>query len=153
MSLPPFQHVVELHADGVARFLAAQVGPDEADDCLQETLMAALRAYPELRRGSNVRAWLYTIARNKALDSHRARRRRATPVAEPPEAAAPAGADRDGQLWELVRALPEKQRSAVALRYVADLSHREIGVAIGCSEDAARQNVRVGLQKLREELG
>jgi len=152
MSLPPFQQVVERHAAGVARFLRAQVGPDEADDCLQETLIAALRAYPSLRRGSNVRAWLYTIARNKALDSHRARVRRAVPVDELPERPAVDAAERDDELWASVRALPEKQRSAVALRYVGGLSHREIGATIGCSEDAARQNVRVGLQKLREEL-
>jgi len=152
MSLLPFQQVVELHADGVARFLVAQVGADDADDCLQETLIAAMRAYPALRRGSNVRAWLYTIARNKALDAHRARGRRAVPVPDLPDREAPAAAESDPVLWESVRALPEKQRSAVALRYVGGLSHREIGVAIGCSEDAARQNVRVGLQKLREEL-
>ena len=61
--------------------LAATVGPQEADDCLQETLIAALRAYPRLRDGSNVRAWLFTIARNKALDEHRSRARRPVPVA------------------------------------------------------------------------
>src|SRR3954453_14572174 len=76
MALPPFQHALDDHRDSLARFLAATVGPQEADDCLQETLIAALRAYPRLRAGSNVRAWLFTIARNKALDEHRARVRR-----------------------------------------------------------------------------
>jgi RNA polymerase sigma factor (sigma-70 family) len=152
MSLPPFQHVVELHGAGLGRFLRAQVGPDDADDCLQETLIAALRAYPTLRGSSNVKAWLYTIARNKALDSHRARRRRALPVADPPERAAPPAAERDGDLWALVWTLPEKQRSAVALRYVGGLSHREIGTALRCTEDAARRSVHEGVKKLRKEL-
>ncbi|MEA2469010.1 MAG: hypothetical protein QOE38_8, partial [Thermoleophilaceae bacterium] len=67
MALPPFQLAVDQHRDQLARFLAATVGPVEADDCLQETFIAALRAYPRLRAGSNVRAWLFTIARNKAL--------------------------------------------------------------------------------------
>src|SRR5918994_4116912 len=85
MPLPPFQAALEEHRDAVARFLVASVGPHEADDCLQETLIAALRAYPRLRPGSNVRAWMLTIARNKAFDLHRARTRLPVPVgsAEP----------------------------------------------------------------------
>src|SRR3978361_492355 len=76
MALPPFQLTLERHRDSLARFLAATAGPQDADDCLQETLIAALRAYPRLREGSNVRAWLFTIARNKALHETRARPRR-----------------------------------------------------------------------------
>src|SRR4051794_13294955 len=79
MPLPPFQLAVNQHRAQLERFLAATVGPDDAQDCLQETLIAALRAYPRLRRDSNVRAWLFTLARNKALDEHRARGRRAGP--------------------------------------------------------------------------
>src|SRR4051794_7438250 len=82
MPLPPFQTALNEHRDALARFLAATVGPADAEDCLQETLIAALRAYPRLREGSNVRAWLFTIARNKALDEHRARARRPVPVAD-----------------------------------------------------------------------
>src|SRR3954452_22953029 len=76
MPLPPFQAVLDEHRDTVARFLVAWVGPQEAEDALQETLISAIRAYPRLRAGSNVRAWMLTIARNKAMDSHRARVRR-----------------------------------------------------------------------------
>src|SRR5260370_13043490 len=79
MALPPFQTALNEHRDAVSRFLVATVGPQDADDCLQETLIAALRAYPRLRPDSNVRAWMLTIARNKALDSHRARARRGRP--------------------------------------------------------------------------
>ena len=53
---------------------------------------------------------------------------------------------------ELVRSLPGKQRTAVALRYLADLSHAEIGEVMGTSEAAARRNVFEGLQRLREHL-
>jgi DNA-directed RNA polymerase specialized sigma24 family protein len=51
-----------------------------------------------------------------------------------------------------VRHLPPKQRGAVALRYLADLPYLEIGAALGCSEAAARQNVRAGLAALRREV-
>src|SRR3954451_21348527 len=91
MPLPPFQLAADEYRDQLARFLAATVGPDDAEDCLQETLISALRAYPRLRAGSNVRAWLFTIARNKALDEHRARARRPVPVLTVPEAATAGG--------------------------------------------------------------
>ena len=73
MALPPFQALIDEHRVDIYRFLRASVGPDEADDCFQETFIAALRAYPRLRADSNLRGWLFTIAHRKALDSHRAR--------------------------------------------------------------------------------
>src|SRR3954470_9688203 len=115
MALPPFQLALDQHRDSLARFLAATVGPQEADDCLQETLIAALRAYPRLRDGSNVRAWLFTIARNKALDEHRARARRPVPAVEVAVGASSLPPDEDGDLWATVRSLPPKQRAAVVL--------------------------------------
>ncbi len=129
------------------------VGHSEADDCFQETFIAALRAYPRLRADSNLRAWVLTIAHRKALDAHRGRTRRALPVAEPAaveERTAAAPPVRDEALWEAVGALPARQRSAVVLRYVADLPHRDIAAAIGCSEEAARRSLHEGLTRLRK---
>ena len=153
--LPPFQRVLDEHGPAVHRFLRARIGPDEADDCFQETFLAALAAYPRLPADANVRAWLMRIAERKAIDAHRARRRRPIPVASPPEEAAPGPGPEpaDTALWERVRALPAKQRAAIALRYAGDLAHAEIGEVIGCSEEAARQNVRAGLRRLREVMG
>jgi RNA polymerase sigma factor (sigma-70 family) len=152
MPLPPFQAALDEHRDAVARFLVASVGRQDADDCLQETLLSALRAYPRLRPGSNVRAWLLTIARNKALDSHRARKRQPVPVGEALDGGAhhdvTDGADEE--LWSAVRGLPPKQRSALLLRFVNDLSHREIATVLDCSEAAARRSLHEGLNKLRE---
>ena len=58
----------------------------------------------------------------------------------------------DPGLWQAVAGLPDKQRSAVMLRFAGDLSHREIGERIDCSEAAARRNVHEGVKRLREEL-
>jgi len=153
--LPPFQRFLDEHREAVWRFLVASVGRVEADDCFQETFVAALRAYPRLRPDSNLRAWVLTIAHRKALDSHRARRRRAVPVADPaaiedrPE---PNRARRDEALWEAVHELPGRQRSVVVLRFLADLPHAEIAQAIGCSEEAARRSLHEGLTKLRKAV-
>jgi len=153
-ALPPFQRFLDAQRETVWRFLVSSVGPTEAEDCFQETFIAALRAYPRLRPDSNLRAWVLTIAHRKALDAHRARTRRALPVAEPeslPERhpVTPAHA-RDEELWQAVGELPPRQRSAVVLRYVADLPHRDIAAAIGCSEEAARRSLHEGLTKLRK---
>jgi DNA-directed RNA polymerase specialized sigma24 family protein len=51
-----------------------------------------------------------------------------------------------------VAQLPEKQRGAVTLRFLGDLPYAEIGAVLGCSEAAARQNVRAGLAALRQEV-
>ena len=154
MSLPPFQVLLDSHGAVVHRFLVAAVGPADADDCFQEACIAALRAYPELDGDANLRGWLLKIAQRKAIDSHRAAARRALPAAELPEVAVPAPEPVDGEprLWAQVRALPEKQRNAVFLRSVADLSYAEVGLALDCSQDAARRSVHEGLKRLREEL-
>jgi RNA polymerase sigma factor (sigma-70 family) len=154
--LPPFQNLLDAHARDVHRFLIATVGSIEADDVYQETWVAALRAYPELTDASNLKGWLFTIAHRKAIDHVRARGRRATPVAEPadlPEAPAAEGvaAVADEELWAAVAALPDKQRTAVALRFIADSAYAEIATAMEISEPAARRNVHEGLKRLREE--
>jgi RNA polymerase sigma factor (sigma-70 family) len=148
VTLPPFQRLVDLHARDLRRFLVACVGPIDADDCLQETLLSALRAYPKLRDASNLRGWLVRIARNKALDHHR--RRRELPDDEVPEPRAPAAPELpDEELWHAVEELPPKQRAAVACRFVLDYSHAEIAAVLECSEAAARRSLADGLANLR----
>jgi RNA polymerase sigma factor (sigma-70 family) len=148
--LPPFEALIDAHAAELHRFLSGCVGPTDADDCLQETFMAALRAYPRLRHGENLRAWLYTIAQRKATDvGRRAARRPTRPLdgAEPEPVAAHEPADE--ALWGSVRTLPPRQRDAVVQRFVLDLAYAQIAERMGTSEEAARQNVSAGLRRLR----
>jgi RNA polymerase sigma factor (sigma-70 family) len=147
--LAPFQEVVDAHGRDVYRVCAAVAGRGGADDAYQETMLAALAAYPQLRDPSVVRSWLLTIASRKAIDVHRGVKRAPVPVAEPDPGAAPERELHDDALWEQVRELPEKQRLAVAYRFVLDLAYKEIGEAMGTSEEAARRNVFEGLKRLR----
>jgi RNA polymerase sigma factor (sigma-70 family) len=148
---------VDAHQTELHRFLVASVGRERAEDCLQETFLSALRAYPRLRHADNLRAWLYTIAHRKATDAVRRVVRRPTandldglpPAAEP---ATPAHEPTDDGLWQAVRLLPSKQRAAVVHRFVLDLDYRSIGERMGTSEEAARQNVSAGLRRLRTEV-
>jgi RNA polymerase sigma factor (sigma-70 family) len=149
--LPPFQQLLDAHGRDVHRFLVASVGPVDADDCYQETWVAALRAYPRLRDASNLRSWILTVAHRKAIDSVRARGRRAVPVADVPERGTLAARPPDQELWAHVRRLPPKQRRALALRYVADAGYEEISAVMQTSEEAARRNVHEALKRLRTE--
>ena len=152
--LPPFEQVIELHGRAVLRFCAAQVGGERAEDAFQETMLAALRAYDTVRDPAAIRSWLFSIAARKAVDAHRGRARGPEPVADP-EPPPPSGelAAFDPGIWRLVGSLPDKQRSAIGLRYLADLSHAEIAEVMETSVEAARRNVFEGLKRLREQVG
>lgn len=157
MSLPPFQHVVDDLGPALHRHVAALVGVSDAEDVVQEALISAMGAYPELPAGSNVRAWLWTIARNKAIDRHRHRARRPrTSELSSDALVGESGVDGheppDDGLWAAVRDLPEGQRLAVVLRFVDDLSYQRIAEMCQCSPGAARQRVYEGLQTLRTEV-
>ncbi|HMC05978.1 MAG TPA: sigma-70 family RNA polymerase sigma factor [Solirubrobacterales bacterium] len=158
-ALPPFQAFLDEHLESVRAFLRGMVGPTDAEDCLQETFLAALRAYRRAEP-ANLRAWVLTIARHKAIDHHRSRAR-ATPVPDPEELIdrregaqrPPDGAlgmsPRHSEVWAAVAELPPGQRAAVVLRFAVDLRYREVGEALGTSEEAARRNVHEALKKLR----
>lgn len=151
-ALPPFQTLLDEHATEVMGVLRGAVGRVEADDCFQETFMAALRAYPSLSDAGNLRGWLLTIAQRKAIDHHRANGRRPTPVAEVAEAGVIDRLPDESGVWTAVGALPPKQRAAVTLRYACDLPHAEIAAALGCSPEAARRSLHEGIKRLRKEL-
>lgn len=116
-------------------------------------MISALGAW-ERARVESVRAWLFTIAGNKAIDEERRASRRPGPEGEvdswPSDSTVGFLED---PVWDEVRALPEKQRIAVTLRYRGDLTHREIGSVMEISEAAARRNVFEGLKRLRERIG
>jgi RNA polymerase sigma factor (sigma-70 family) len=154
VNLPPFQVLLDEHRADVYRFCVASAGPAEADDCFQETWIAALRAYPKLRRGDNLRAWLFRIAQNKAIDLHRSRSRRPVTVevvAEVPAPAAEPPSNGESELWAAVRRLPPKQRTAVFCHSVLGMPYAELAQLLESSKDAARRNVFEGLKKLRED--
>jgi RNA polymerase sigma factor (sigma-70 family) len=153
--LPPFQTLLDTHGRDVHRFLIASVGPVDADDCFQETWLAALRAYPDLRDASNLRSWVLTIAHRKVIDHARSRARRPVPIPEA-DTGATDGVETtaralDGDVWSNVAKLPDKQRTALALRFVADAAYTDIASVMETSEEAARRNVHEGLKRLRKE--
>lgn len=151
-TLEPFEVVVERHGPGLLRFCVARLGPDRGEDCFQETLLAALRAYDDLRDPGAVAGWLFQIAHRRIVDAARAGARAPTPAGDAVEEHLAPWRDPepgDGAIWSRVAALPPKQREAIGLRYLADLSHADVAAVMGTSVEAARRNVFEGLRRLR----
>jgi RNA polymerase sigma factor (sigma-70 family) len=146
----PFEQIVTDHGPSVLRVCRALLARSDADDAWSETFLAALRAYPDLPAGANVQAWLVTIAHRKAIDVLRAEARRPRPVAEPPElTTSPTEHSDDGRLWADWRALPDKQRQAVALHHIAGLPYAEVAELLGGTAAAARRAAADGIAALR----
>jgi RNA polymerase sigma factor (sigma-70 family) len=148
----PFEEVVTEHGRTVLRVCRAILGPADADDAWSETFLSALRAYPDLPPGSNIEAWLVTIAKRKSIDQHRQRTRRPVPVEEVPEVVSPPAHgidDRDDDLWQALESLPPKQRDAVAFHHVAGLPYAEVAELLGNNEAAARRAAADGVKRLR----
>jgi RNA polymerase sigma factor (sigma-70 family) len=148
----PFELVVQRHGATVLRVCRAVLGPAAAEDAWSETFLAALQAYPRLRPGSNIEAWLVTIAHHKAVDVVRSASARAVPVGQLPDAPStgvvPGGWESD--LWTAVAALPLKQRATLAYHYLAGLPYAEVAAIVGGSAEAARKAASDGIARLRE---
>jgi RNA polymerase sigma factor (sigma-70 family) len=145
--IPPFERFYLAHRDEVLGYLRRLVG-QRAEDAWQETFLRALRAYGRLEHGRHLRAWVFTIATNVALDDLR----RAKPDDTLDPGAGPAvelRRDAFRELEHLTGDLPPTERAAVVLRYGYDLPYTQIAAALGSSEDAARAAASSGVRRLR----
>jgi RNA polymerase sigma factor (sigma-70 family) len=157
VSVEPFEAVVTRYGPMVLRVCRAVVGPDAAEDAWSETFLSAMQAYPRLRPGSDVQAWLVTIAHRKAIDQTRAAARRPRPTAELPEAADGAHLDAQHDTWEsgllqALQQLPAKQRQCVAYHHLVGLPYAEVAEIVGGSAAAARRAAADGIAALRKSV-
>lgn len=148
----PFEEIVAAHGPVVMRVCRALLGPVDAEDAWSETFLSAMRAYPGLRPGSDIRGWLVTIAHRKAIDQIRRTGRAPHPTEHLPETSSEDGAPGAGDdgLRSALDALPPKQRGAVIYRYLADLPYAEVGALLESSEAAARRSAADGIAALRK---
>ena len=144
--VPPFERFYLAHREEVLGYLRRLLG-QRAEDAWQETFLRALRAYGRLEHGRHLRAWVFTIATNVALDELRVKPR-ALPHADV-EPATELQRDAFRELEHLTGDLPPTERAAVVLRYGYDLPYAQIADALGSSEDAARAAASSGVRRLR----
>jgi RNA polymerase sigma factor (sigma-70 family) len=132
-----FEVAFERHGVGILAFCRHMLGSrEEAEDAVQHTFAAAFK---DLQAGGDrriaLKAWLYTIARNRCVSVLRALREHASELHELPTDGLSAQVERRAELRELladVRELPEEQRAALLLAEAAGLSHAEIAQVLGC---------------------
>ena len=144
--VPPFERFYLIHRDEVLGYLRRLLGA-RAEDAWQETFLRALRAYGRLEHGRHLRAWVFTIATNVALDELRVKQR--TVPQGDVEPVAELQRDAFHELEHLTGGLPPTERAAVVLRYGYDLPYAQIADALGSSEEAARAAASSGVRRLR----
>jgi RNA polymerase sigma-70 factor (ECF subfamily) len=149
--------LVEEHGQAIGRACMALLGSQsEAEDALQETLMAALDGLESFRGDGTLRAWLLSIARRrcaKRLEARARERALKDRLADPEMAPSAERVTMAARARRLLDEIRPTEREALVLRFAAELSFREVGQTCGIDEAAARQRVSRGLARLRRLLG
>lgn len=150
------------HGASIGRLCMSLLGSQsEADEALQETLLAAYDAMAQYRGDGSVRAWLFGIARRicaRRVET-RARREQKLRLVHAEGDSAPGteelvSARRDAErVRHALDQLKPSERDAVLLRFEGELSFREVATACGIDEAAARKRVSRALDHLRTLLG
>jgi RNA polymerase sigma-70 factor, ECF subfamily len=123
-----------------------------AEDATQEAFARALERWPRLREQPWVTGWVTSTALNAARRLQRRRRWPHRAERAPVEAAAGVDAAGAVELWQVVRALPRRQREAVTLHYLADLPVAEVGRLMGCREGTVKAHLAHARKALRAQL-
>jgi RNA polymerase sigma factor (sigma-70 family) len=108
---------------------------EEAEDAVQQTFISAYNDLAGSDKEIKLKAWLFTIARNRCLSILRARREEAAELDEIPTAGLSQQVQQREDLRRMLadlRELPEQQRAALVLSELGDLSHAEIANVVGC---------------------
>jgi RNA polymerase sigma-70 factor, ECF subfamily len=144
------------------RYLRVAV-PDAAEDVAAETWVQVVRGLPGFRgEEQHWRAWLFTIARRRAIDEGRRRSRHpVVPLAEVPGAQEPRAQDAAGLAMQnlstaaaiaAVSALPPLQAEVILLRVLAGLDTEAVAQIVGRSPGAVRVAAHRGLRRLAQTL-
>jgi RNA polymerase sigma-70 factor (ECF subfamily) len=133
--------------------------PELAADLTQDAFVKAYKNYNTLEKSENARAWLYQIAHRVALDHIRRQKIvRFFPLTGESRGAAPSterlvmDAHLSGDLQRALERMPERQRSALLLAELHDLTGLELAAALGVSHVAARALLTRARESLRQAL-
>lgn len=149
------EELVEIFSDDVWRFVSSQVSRrEDAEDVVMEVFATAIAKFSKLLAVDNQRQWLLTVAKNKALDCHRKRRRRAELSLEGCEIAVegPLPGERQEAARKALQTLPFIERQALILKYVNGLTVPEVARVLRKSVPAANSLLQRARVALREAL-
>lgn len=143
----------EQHPRVLAALTVASGSSDVAAEATDEAFVRAYERWERVRKMRSPGGWLYRVAlnvmkrqhRRRAIERELLRRNRSQDSAPPPAV--------DPDLWAAVRELPQRQRTAVALRYVVDLTEAEVAKTMGVSRGAASASLTAARRHLGRVLG
>jgi RNA polymerase sigma-70 factor, ECF subfamily len=152
--------LVERHAQAIARFVASLGEREEVEEVVQDTFVRAFGSLESFRGESSFRTWLLTIARNLLRDRQRRRTRARHHVAIQDDDLVSSSDALEGavateteqRLRAAVDTLSPMQRSIFTLRVTEGLSYKEIALAVGSTEGAARVHYHNAMRIVREKI-
>jgi RNA polymerase sigma-70 factor (ECF subfamily) len=150
-----FDVLFQRYTPRLVRFLTNMVGPAQASDIAQITFIKVHENRHRYRLGSSVPSWVFTIARNTALDHIRsAPRRREVFGIETEHAADTPSRDklRDEQVRAAISKLPDDQQQVIMLHWFGELTFEEVGKVVGATGAAVRVRAHRAYKKLRVTL-
>jgi RNA polymerase sigma-70 factor (ECF subfamily) len=170
-SMEAFETLYERYRTPIYAFLVRQSIPkDSAQELAQDIFVKVVRSASSFSHASKFSTWIYTIARNQAVDAFRKGKHRNHPSLDQParEDGAPLkdrveGKERDperattatrlrGRLEAAIRKLPEDQREVFLLREYNGLRFQEIGEVVGAKVGTVKSRMRYALEFLKREL-
>jgi RNA polymerase sigma-70 factor (ECF subfamily) len=154
-----FGELYKLYVEQVFRYLYSRVGNvQEAEDTTAQTFLVAFESFDKFRQDGHFASWLFTIARNKAVDHFRHRKNTSSidEVADFPVENDPLygviQSEQKAALSTLIQALPEEDRELLRLRFLATMSFPEIAHFLHRNEDAVKKSIYRLVARLHSQL-
>lgn len=154
-----FGELYKLYVSRVFRYLYSRLGNrQEAEDLTAQTFLAAFESFDRFRGSGHFAAWLFTIARNKAMDHYR-KQKHAVPLE--PENLPPTEEDplynviqseQTTQLAGLIRQLTGEEQQLLQLRFLAEMTYAEMAQFLRRSEQAVKKATYRLLARLQSQL-
>jgi RNA polymerase sigma-70 factor (ECF subfamily) len=150
------EEFVAANFDSVRRALTVALNdPSRAEDLAQEAFAKAWRRWPAVSMMERPVAWVYVVAMNRVRREFRRELGREAAIREEPVSSLADHAHAVVTSVTLHTALAElapRQRAAVVLRYLADLTVPEVAKAMGCAEGTVKSTLHSALSRLQVEL-
>jgi RNA polymerase sigma-70 factor (ECF subfamily) len=147
---------VAVHRGGLITYAHRLTGDaDEAEDVVHAAMVKALQAIRSGTEPGNVRAWLYKITHNEAMNSRRRSQAGAQAVRRrsAPESSSSARPDLMGLVQRELGTLDEPYRSTLTLKFLQHLKYEEVAEILGLPLGTVKSHVARGLRQLTERLG
>jgi RNA polymerase sigma-70 factor, ECF subfamily len=154
-----FGELYTLYVEQVFRYLYSRIGNEqEAEDTTAQTFLVAFESFDRFRQDGHFASWLFTIARNKAMDHFRQRKNTSSidEVNDIPVEIDPLSgviqSEQTAALSKLIQTLPEEDRELLRLRFLAAMSFPEIAHFLHRNEDAVKKSIYRLLARLHSQL-